>query len=428
MSLMRHAAAMVKGARTLVLSCVMAAGSMGVAGAIGLAAAPAQAQMFQMMGGPGMDGSISKRSIQLYGKILGFDKDQVETMLTLHEGYVSEHRGINEEMQGFMKRKQEEAMESQDWAAFQKEVPQKQREFAKRMMTAQETFLADIKGLCSPEQEQRWPALERQRKRETYLRMPFVAGVSVDVVDCARRVGMAPEEGKATPEIAEALEQYELTLDRKLVDVERMAKDAEEKVMKMTENMDFQKIQEVLKKFSDEAILIRNINRDGARRVSALLAEDVRGKFDEEVQRRSFPRVYRKPYVSRAIDAAVKLDNLDAEQKTAISALKESYAREAAPLNEKWSSAITTREDKEGSPFLSMMNWGGQQKDNPVTEARKARTELDKSYKEKLMALLKDDQKSKLPKEDALPQGMNAQQAEMMGDFDMGMDAEEEIE
>ncbi len=424
MSLMHHAAAMFKHARTFVLSGAV---SVGVLLGAAIPAAPAQAQMFQMMGGgPGTDGSISKRSIQLYGKILKFDQDQVDTMLTLHEGYASEHRGINEEMQGYMKRIQEEAQESQDWSVFQKELPEKQREFAKRMLTAQEAFLADVKGLCTPEQEERWPSLERHRKREMYLRIPVVAGVAVDVTDCLRRVGMAPEEGKTTPEVNEALEQYELTLDRKLGEVERYLKEMEEKAMKMMENMDFQKIQEMMKKFSDEAIVVRNINRDGARRVSALLPEETRAKFDAEVQRRSFPRVYRKAYVTQAIDAAEKLPDLDGDQKTAIADIKAGYVRESGPLNDKWSVAITEREDKEGSSMLSMMNWGGQQQDNPVTQARKARRELDKSYKDKLLAVLKDDQKSKLPKEDAAPQGMNAGQAEMMEDFDF--DGEEEAE
>jgi hypothetical protein len=427
MSLVHHAAAMFKHARTFVLSGTVA---IGVLLGAAIPAAPAQAQMFQMMGGgPGTDGSISKRSIKLYGKILKFDQDQLDTMLTLHDGYASEHRGISEEMQGYMKRKQEEAMESQDWSVFQKEMPQKQREFAKRMMTAQETFLADVKGLCTPEQEERWPTLERHRKRETYLRFPVVAGVAVDVVDCLRRVGMAPEEGKTPPEVTEAVEQYELTLDRKLGEVERSVKDMEEKAMKMMENMDFQKIQEMMKKFSDEAILVRNINRDGARRVSSLLPDETRVKFDAEVQRRSFPRVYRKAYVTRAIDAAEKLPDLDGDQKTAIADIKAGYVRESGPLNDKWSAAITEREDKEGSSILGMMNWGGQQQDNPVSQARKARRDLDKSYQEKLMAVLKDDQKSKLPKEDSLPQGMNADQADMMGDFDInGGDEEAEDE
>ncbi len=404
------------------LAAGIVSGAMAVVGvaAVAVPAGTAGAQMF-MQGPNGNEGSISKRSVQLYSKILGFDKEQTDTMLTLHDGYMSEYKRVQDEMQGYFKKIQEEVQESQDWTIYQKEVPKKQREFAKQMEAAQKTFMEDVKGLCTPKQEEKWPTLERHRKREMFLRFQFVSGVGVDVVDCVRRVGLPPEEGKTSAEVNEALDQYEMTLDRKLSDVEKMARDAEDKAMEMATSGDFQKIQEMLKKFSDEAILVRNINRDGARRVSALLPEETRVKFDKEVQRRSFPRVYRKPYVVKAIDAAVKFKDLDADQKSAITELQSAYARDAAPINERWSAAISEKEDKEGSSYLAMFNFGGQKPDDAASQARKARKELDTQFKDRLMAVLKEDQKSQLPKEDAVPAGVPAQQAEMMEDMgDMG--------
>ncbi len=421
MKALHRAAHVAKRLSAMALSAAIA---LTAVGAIALPAPTAKAQMFAQMAGG--DGSISKRNVQLYSKILGFDKDQMDTMMTLHDGYLSEHRRITEEMQGYFKKIQEEVQESKDFSIYQKEVPKKQQEFAKQMEAAQKSFLDDVKGLCNPTQEEKWPVLERHRKRETYLRMAFVAGVSVDVVDCVRRVGLPPEEGKPSPEVREALEQYEMTMDRKLSDVERMAKDAESKAMEMATSGDFQKIQEMMKKFSDEAIQIRNINRDNARRVSALLPEETRAKFDKEVQRRSFPRVYRKSYVERALDSAEKFKDLDADQKTAIAEIKSGYTREAGPMNEKWAQAITEREDKEGSSYLAMFNFGGQKQDDPVSLARKARKDLDGQYKDKLMAVLKEDQKRQLPKEDAVPAGANPQQMDMMEDF--GAAAEQEAD
>lgn len=394
-----------------------------LAALISMSATRADAQIFAQQA-MGNEGAISKRSVQLYCKILNFDKDQSETALLLHEGYLSEHKRVQEEMQGFFRKIQEEFEESKDFTIWQKEVPKKQMEFAKQMESHQKAFLDDLKGLCDPKQEERWPSLERHRRRETYLRFQFVAGVAVDVVDCVRRVGMAPEEGKAPPDVAEALEQYEFALDRKLVEVERMAKDAESKAMDMAMGGNFQQMMEMMKKFSDEAILIRNINRENARRVSALLSDDVKGTFDKEIQRRSFPRVYRKSYVERAIDSAEKFKDLDADQKRTIGEIKAAYTREAAPLNERWASAITEQEDKEGSSFLGMFQWDGQAKDTPVTQARKARRDIDNQFRDRLMAVLKEDQRRQLPKEDVLPPGAE-QQMDMM-DFDLDTDDSEE--
>lgn len=372
----------------------------------------------------GNEGAISKRSVQLYCKILHFDKDQSETALLLHEGYLSEHKRVQEEMQGFFRKIQEEFEESKDFTIWQKEVPKKQMEFAKQMESQQKSFLEDLKGLCDPKQEERWPSLERHRRRETYLRFQFVAGVAVDVVDCARRVGLSPEEGKAPADVVEALEQYEFSLDRKLVEIERMAKDAETKAMEMAMGGDFQQMVTMMKKFSDEAILVRNINRENARRVSALLSDDLKGAFDKEVQRRSFPRVYRKSYVERAIESSEKFKDLDEDQKRTIGDIKAAYGRDASPLNERWAAAITEQEDKEGSSFLSMFQWDGQVKDTPVTQARKARRDLDNQFRDRLFAVLNEDQRRQLPKEDVVPPGAD-QQMDMM-DFDLDTDESEE--
>jgi hypothetical protein len=390
-----------------------------------LPASDAPAQMGMMMGGGGGgDGAISKRSATLYGKILGFDKDQIETLGTLHEGYLAEHRRITEEMQGYMKKIQEEVEETKDWTLYQKQVPKKMQEFTKRMEESQKVFLDDVKGLCTPEQEAGWDVLERHRRREMFLRFNFIAGSGVDLVDVARRTGMSPEEGKMPAEVREAMDAYELAMDRKLAEVEREMREQETKMMEMAANMDFAKMQEAMKKFSDQAVQVRNLNRENARRVSAAVPEEFREKFDQEVLRRTYPRVYRKPHVVRSFDAAEKFSDIKEDQKAAIKDLRELYARESQPLNEKWSAAITEREDKEGASFLSMMNWRQQEKDNPVTMSRRARQDLDKEYSKKLAEILTEDQKSRLPKEDVKPQTAGPG-ADMMEDFDLGESDEE---
>nr|HRJ49732.1 hypothetical protein [Phycisphaerales bacterium] len=334
-------------ARRLVGLTLSAVVLLAFAATITLTSERAAGQIFAQQAA-GNEGAISKRSVQLYCKILHFDKDQSETALLLHEGYLSEHKRVQEEMQGFYRKIQEEFEESKDFTIWQKEVPKKQVEFAKQMESQQKSFLEDLKGLCDPKQEERWPSLERHRRRETYLRFQFVAGVAVDVVDCVRRVGLSPEEGKAPADVAEALEQYEFSLDRKLVEIERMAKDAETKAMEMAMGGDYQQMVTMMKKFSDEAILVRNINRENARRVSALLSDDLKIAFDKEVQRRSFPRVYRKSYVERAVESAEKFKDLDEDQRRTIGEIKAAYGRDASPLNERWAAAITEQEDKQG--------------------------------------------------------------------------------
>jgi hypothetical protein len=63
---------------------------------------------------------------------------------------------------------------------------------------------------------------------------------------------------------------------------------------------------------------------------------------------------------------------------------------------------------------------GGGNQDNPTAEPRKARRELDKQTSEKLHALLRDDQKARLPKEEKRNQMEDAMDM-------MGMDIDPEL-
>lgn len=377
---------------------------------VSMLAAPARAQ-FGMMGGmEGFASPITRRSVQSYAKLVGMDKDQTESALTLFEGYDTGHKEIVREVQEYFKKLQEEVQESRDWSVYQKEVPKKMKEITQRMEKLQNGFMDDLKLLCNEQQVEKWPKVERYRRRETTLRFNLMSGTALDVIDVAKRTGV---DQNASPELTEALERYEMDIDRQLQAFETMGKKMQDDAMEMAGNFDFAKIQEMMKKINDAAKQVRDINRDNARRIALLVPEAKRAEFEAEVMRRTYPRVYRKPYIIKAVDAASKFTDLDAAQKEGLAGIKADYQREAVATNKTWADAIQAREDKEGSSMLSMFNGKPADANDPVALARKARKELDTKYKDKLTALLREDQRSKLPSEEAVPAGP---QGDMMED------------
>jgi hypothetical protein len=171
------------------------------------------------------------------------------------------------------------------------------------------------------------------------------------------------------------------------------------------------KAKEIMKQALDLSKGMRDVNRQYARTIEPLLPEDQRPKFEAEISRRSFPRIYRETYTSKALSAAAGFSDLSADQKSQIAAMKSEYAHELEAANKKWASATADREDKTGGQLMEMMDmWGGGGGNEDVKEAankaRDDRKDLDKRYKEKLLALLTEDQKGRLPEEQKERGGM----------------------
>ena len=167
------------------------------------------------------------------------------------------------------------------------------------------------------------------------------------------------------------------------------------------QNFDMTKIQDMMKEMTTMAKAIRDTNRQFARTVEPLLPADKQAKFDMEIKRRSFPKVYKEGYPAKAIAEAMKFNDLDASQKETIALLKEGYERDVETANKAWAAAIEEREEKNGGTMGAMMamyTGGGDGKD-AVGDARKARRELDGRVKDKLMTLLNEEQKKRLPED-----------------------------
>lgn len=344
---------------------------------------------------------ITKKALENYAGLVGMDKAQKEAAIALQEGYRSSFKQLQADIQKTMKEMMEKVQDSGDWASMGKEMAKTGKDMTEKMEKLEKGFLEDVKSLLNDKQKEMWPRVERTRRRETAMRFSLMAGQNVDLVKMMQAVGAKID---APPELAEQVDRYEVEMDRQLKAFEVWGKDQQAKQVKQMEeggmNFDFTKIQEMMKEMATMAKGMRDTNRQYAKSIQALLPADKQTKFDYEIKKKSFPRVYKESYASKAFAEAEKFNDLDAGQKDALATLKDGYLRELEAANKAWAAAIEDREEKLGGTMGAMMAGfmpgGEKDKKDEVGDARKARKELDTRTKEKLLAVLKEDQKSRL--------------------------------
>ena len=348
--------------------------------------APTAHAQFGMGGGMNVD-PITKRGVREYAKLLGMDAAQVESALTLLEGNQQQSRALRKSLQ--------EEMEGGGFMSDPKGMQEKLKDFQKKSEEAEKQFFDDLKLMLTPEQAEKWPKVERYRNREKLLRVGMVSGAGVDLVRVAETAKAVPAEGG---EFAEILERYELDMDKALVAFETNARREQEEFMSGENMMDFKKVQEMMQKLTDDSKKIRDLNKETFRKLSPLVAESQRAAFEDEFNRRAFPMIYRPRAGSKLLDAALKLDDLDATQRDSINALKDSYAKDLAAANAKLATVTERTEDSNGGTWGMMMGpmmGGGEPGD--LKEAKEDRAALETTTKEKLMAILTEPQRSKMP-------------------------------
>jgi hypothetical protein len=367
--------------------------------------APARAQ-FGMMGGGDFTqfmAPVSKRSIETYAALLGMDKEQKEAALALQEGYKSSFSNLTAQMQKAFKEMGEKAQDTQDYTVFSKEAPKIGKEFGEKMEKLEKGFFEDVKTLLSEQQQERWPRVERARRRETGLRFGFVSGQNLDLIKILGAIGVKTD---ASPELAQQVERYELDMDKGLQAMERWGKEQQAKQGEIDPmHFDMGKMQDMMKQLGEMAKQMRDVNRQYTRTLAPLLPADKQAKFEDEIKRKSFPRVYRESYASKALAEAANFADLDATQRDSIAALKSTYERDLDAANRKWAAAIEEREEKAGGSIMAMMGglMGNRDGSDAIGDARKARKELDERTKDRLVTLLREDQQKRLPEDKADP-------------------------
>lgn len=366
----------------------------------------ARGQIAGTMDVTAMIAPISTRSLDLYGRILSLDADQMSAARTLLQGYQAQHREAVAAFQKQMESLQKEMEETQDWMSYGRRMREIGVKVRDEVESAERNFMNDLKVLLNERQAGDFPRVERARRRENLLRFGFVAGQAVDLFTVAESAKVAER-----PAVQELLRAYEVEIDRRLEDFERWQRDQERAFENMDPmNFDMERLSKTMGEMFDRSRQVRDINRRYARQIGTAVGEADGARFTDEFNRRAHPRVYRPAHAHQCLRAAEGFADLSAQQKEEVRLLRESYEREAAAANARWAAAVEAAEDKRGSNWMEEMMqraMGGGGRDDGVGDAKKARQDLDDRTLERLKAILTKEQAARLPeKPEAKPSPM----------------------
>lgn len=368
-----------------------------------LGVSPARAQFGMGMGNDAMQMAIGRTAVDRYSELLDFDEVQQETAEMLHRDYLDKFKQANDTLMDAMRRLQEEAGKTGDWQKMMKPMGKIMLGFFERVEALEETFFEDLRMIAiEPGQQEAFVRVERARRREkveTAGQMSVVNGGTIDLREIAREVEVLGNEPAR-----EALLAYEAEIDpvyKRLIDrsygfmreqMERMKNMADDDESMGFDQDAMTKMQEAMTEMRELGAQGKAINARYARQIMQVLPADRQGAWDREVKRSTWPTVYRQSKAERQIEAAGKLDDLTAEQRESLEAIRQSYEREASPINDRWAKAIDEQQSGD------QMNWWGWGQDSTeVDEAEQARQDLDERFVERVRGLLTPQQIENMP-------------------------------
>ena len=349
-----------------------------------------------------MQMAVGRESVDTYADLLGFDDVQRDTAKMLHSDYLDQFKSANDTFTEAMQKIQEEAGQSGDLQKMMKPMGTIMTGFFDRLEELEDTFFSDLKMLAmEPAQEEAFVRVERARRRETVGmagQMVTISGATIDLHEIAREVEVS---GNAAA--GEALLAYEAEIDpinARLIDAAfGFMDDQLERMKKMGDDESggwnaeaMEKMQEAMSDMRDLGEQGKNINARYARQIMQLLPAERQSEWDREVKRRTWPTVYRDSSAERQMEAAEKLDSLSSEQRENLATIRDSYAREAKPMNERWAKAID-----EGQANSEGGWWGWSNDDSEADEIEKEREELDERFVERVRSLLTVEQLEDMP-------------------------------
>jgi hypothetical protein len=257
----------------------------------------------------------------------------------------------------------------------------------------EETFASDMKLILTPEQVERWPAVERAQRRDQTLRRGFLSGERVDLFVLVEEAKL-PEEAAAA--VKPVLDQYDVDMDRELAKRNDTYENSFEKMGELRREGDMEGLQELIKEGREAGARVRDLNRRFARQLTDLLPEDQKPVFEMAFKRASFPEVYRPTQASRAITAAIGFDDITDAQKEQLNALNARYSRDLEGVNEKLAKGI-----EEGEMNFDMGNFMNRDREEgPLADLRRERRDVDRTAMDEVRKILTAEQQERLPKPD----------------------------
>jgi hypothetical protein len=182
---------------------------------------------------------VTSRDLRLFGEVLGLDDMQMEIM---RDAYEDLDRTYNREWTLFAERRSDEqhaVRAGGGWAEMQKRFLELKRDFDARVDRLEEQFTADLRLVLTPQQLDRWAALEREQRRTRTLAK--YASYDEEKIDIVASVQAMELDDSLRAQLEPVLEEYRVQMDAALGARNRKAEQVGEEFTKVQQlEMDLQ--------------------------------------------------------------------------------------------------------------------------------------------------------------------------------------------
>lgn len=262
-------------------------------------------------------------------------------------------------------------------------------------------FLDDVKSQLGPTQLERWPSFERALRRERMLPEGELSGETVDVLMIVNRMQPTSAEEQA---LRPVLDRFEIALDEALQARTAKQESIRQPLEQAIEAKDYDRQADLLEQGVHAGLPVRAANEDAIAAIAAAFGERG-GEFRQLAMKAAYPDVFRPHPVMTLMEQARKLDSLTEDQGRQIDELMaefqvvvdDSNARVLAAVREEEPKAPRKRAAAAAERRAKGSVGAAPKPVDPVVSARADRDRAGDPFRERLMAILTEEQRAQLP-------------------------------
>ena len=293
-----------------------------------------------------IEDELTRRDMELIDKVVRFDAGQREIAAALFDGYVDQINEQSAAHRNLIQSLYQEAQRVADRTTINERIHAENDQWATARIALNNELFESIKALLTQAQLERWPMVERDRRRRTTLNVsPRFYAENVDLIDIADAVQLESDSRDA---IDPALNNWADELDG-LLQSRTAAQDLWAKTVESPrsagESPDAQKQKECSDLLNHRSQSIRDLNVRYASLIFTQLPTPGNADFRAAFNLAAYPVIYRATPADHYIDAALKLSELATEQIDAIANIRRDYDEQILAINDQLAVIMRRQED-----------------------------------------------------------------------------------
>jgi hypothetical protein len=261
-------------------------------------------------------------------------------------------------------------------------------------------FLDDVKGQLSDAQLERWPRLERALRREKQLPQGRLSGEKTDLIIVIRQIDV-PLDNRM--EAKDAIAAYETALDLALMERMKQQEASQPRIRKaLTDNDPASGLVE-LERIVATRVAVRNVTDAHIDALATAFGAEWGPKFRERAMRDAYPLACRTPPLDPFFENVLAIEDLSAEQIAQINDIRSRFNDSMNALQVQFVAKVrqvepereTERVRLAADAARNVQTSKGEQE--PYKDLIAERDRLIEDARNRVIALLNEEQKAKIP-------------------------------